>query len=343
MKNTFTLLSFLLIALGLQAQPTDDPGAYMTALSNAQVEMNQKFMAYMSAAAHGRRARKLEKMRTQTLESIDACRYKTVDVPLYKGDNSLRQSSIDYIKFSYNVFNDDYGKIVNLEEIAEQSFDEMEAYILLHEKTEEKMKEAFAKMDAATRAFAAKYNVTLIDGKSELGEKMEAASKLNKYNNKIFLIFFKCNYQDAAIVQAMNAKKLNDVEQGRSSLIRYATEGLQILDTLKNLNGDASLNIACKNMLLYYKKMAEKELPKVSDFYLKQENFSKMQKSFEAKSNPTQADVDAFNKGVEEVNNSVNQFNQMNNAMNKGRTEALKNWEAVQKSFNETHMPKYKA
>lgn len=56
----------------------------------------------------------------------------------YNGDNSLRQSSIDYIKLCYNVFNDDYAKIINLEDIAEQSFDEMQAFLLLQEKQTKK-------------------------------------------------------------------------------------------------------------------------------------------------------------------------------------------------------------
>ena len=38
--------------------------------------------------------------------------------------------------------NDDYAKIVNMQEIAEQSYDEMEAYFLLKEAVDKKMKEA---------------------------------------------------------------------------------------------------------------------------------------------------------------------------------------------------------
>src|ERR1700733_1415522 len=141
------------------AQDLSNPGDYMTAISNAQKEMNQKYMAYMSAAAHGRKARKVDKLRQQALQSIDNSRFKTIDIPIYKGDNSLRQSSIDYIKLCYNVFNDDYAKIVNMEDIAEQSYDEMQEFILLQEKTNEKIHEATAKMNSASKAFAEKYNI----------------------------------------------------------------------------------------------------------------------------------------------------------------------------------------
>src|SRR5690606_37684520 len=139
--------------------------------------------------------------------------------------------SIDYIKLCYNIFNDDYGKIVNMEEIAEQSFDEMQAYILLQEKTDEKLKEAGDAIEKATAEFAAKYNVTLVNESSELGNKMEEAASLQKYSNQLYLIFFKVNWQDAMLLRAMEAKKLNEIEQTRNAMISYINEGLAILDT----------------------------------------------------------------------------------------------------------------
>jgi hypothetical protein len=45
----------------------------------------------------------------------------------WKGDRSFRDTTVAYLKLLYIVFNEDYGKIVNMEEIAEQSYDAMEA------------------------------------------------------------------------------------------------------------------------------------------------------------------------------------------------------------------------
>ena len=130
----FCLIALLFFSTNLSAQAIESPVDYMTAIENAHVEMNQRYMAYLSASSHGKRARKVEKLRIQALESITKSRYKTIEIPFYKGDNSLRQSSIDYIQMCYNVFNDDYARIVNMEDIAEQSFDDMQAYILLKQK-----------------------------------------------------------------------------------------------------------------------------------------------------------------------------------------------------------------
>ncbi len=339
---TSMITLFLFTTLASIAQNTDNPGAYMSSINNAQTEMNQKYMAYMSAVAHGRRARKIEKMRQQTLESITNARYKTVDVPIYKGDNTLRQSSIDYIQLCYKVFNDDYSHIVNMEEIAEQSYDQMQAYILLQEKTSEKIKEASNKMDSAVKQFATKYNVKLVETKDELGEKMSVAGKLNHYTNELYLIFFKCNWQDGKVTDAMNKKKVTDIEQARNALSRYADEGLLALDTLKSFQGDPSLAAACRQALQFYKKAAETDIPKLTDYYLKEENFEKLKKEMDGKSSKTQADIDAYNKAVKDINASVNSFNQTNTTINNNRTQVVQNWENTEKSFSDTHMPYYR-
>jgi len=326
------------------AQSFDDPGAYMTAVSNAQTEMNQKYMIYMSAAAHVRRARKIDKLRQQALVSIDNSRFKTIDLPIYKGDNSLRQSSIDYIKLCYNVFNEDYSKIVNMEDIAEQSYDEMQAYLLLRERTNDKINEAVAKMNEASKAFAAKYNVQVITQKDELDQKLEDAGKVNSYVDDVYLVFFKCYWQDGEIVKAMNKNNFTEMEQGRMSLIRFADEGFLALDTLKSFAGDFSLANTCKQVLQFYKKMAVEDLPKQTDYFLKKENFDKMKKSFDAKSGDerTKQDVADFNKSVKDINAASDAFNQVNNDINKTRDYLLDNWNEAEKNFTDSHMPYYK-
>jgi hypothetical protein len=346
MRWRLTLFFLFMMGLGMSsyAQAIENPGEYITAISKARSDMDVKYMQYLSAAAHGRRARKVEKMRQEVIESINQCKYKITDLPKYKGDNSLRQGSIDYITLCYRIFNEDYKKVVDLEELAEQSFDGMQAYILLKEKINEKLEEASGNMQKNVKEFATKYNVILDESKSALGSKLETAGKLNDYIDAVFLIFFKCNWQDKEMVTAMNNKKVNDVEQSRSALLRYATEGLKTLDTQKIYNGDPTLANACRDVLKFYKKMAETDVPKLTDFYLKEENFNKINKSFDAKSasSRTKEDVDAYNKAVKEFNEGVNTYNQINNKVNKERTQVLNNWESAEKKFADTHMPYYK-
>lgn len=321
----------------------ESPVAYLSNIGKIMEEMNKQYMAYMSAAAHGRRARKIEKVRQQVVTTIINSRYKAIEQPYYKGDNALRQSAIDYITVCHNVFNEDYAKIVNMEEIAEQSFDQMQAFILLQEKTSEKLKEAGSKMERAQRAFTTKYNINIIESTSELSDKMEVAGKLTHYINQVYLLFFKCYWQDGEMHKALQSKKVNDAEQARNSLIKYAKEGMIVLDTMKVFNGDALLANACKNALREYQKMAETEITKITDFYLKEDNFKKLQKNMETKGgNRTKEDVDAYNNAVKEINAAINGFNQINTDLLNRRNTIIKDWDETEKKFKDTHMPFYK-
>jgi len=338
------LLGFFFLSMAVHAQDTDNPGSYMGAVYKARGDMDAKYMQYISAAAHGRRARKVEKLRQEVLDNITQSRYKTADLPYYKGDNSLRQASIDYIQVVYSVFSEDYKKIVNIEEIAEQSVDEMQAYLLLQDKVSEKLKEAYNKVDKASKDFAAKYNVTLTEDQSPLGAKMTTADKLSKHINTVFLSFFKCNWEDNQLVKAMNDKKVNEMEQARSALLSFAEEGLKALDTVKPFDNDASLVVACRKALQFYKQTASTDIPRLTDFYVKEEEFGKLKKSFESKgsSSRTQADVDAYNKAVKDVNASAKAFNQTNQKVNSARTQAINEWNDAEKKFADDHMPHYR-
>ena len=327
------------------AQTIENAGDYMEALTKAQTEMDQKYMSYVSASAHSRRAKKIERLRGQALESINNAKFKTIDLPKYKGDNSLRQASIDYIQFCYRIFNEDYTKIVNMEEIAEQSVDQMQVFLLLEEKASEKLTEASENLSKAEKEFAAKYSVTLVDTKNELTDKMGMAGKVNRYCDRVYILFFKANWEDGQLFKALNLHKLNDAEQARNALISFTVEGLAALktDSLRLFTGNPRLAMACRQALEFYGSMARNDIPKLTDFYLKQENFDKMKASVEAKgANKIKEEVDQYNKSVKDLNASVSSFNQLNQDLNKRRQEAVQNWENEEKGFRDEIMPYYK-
>ncbi len=324
--------------------PSEDPGAYIDAINKAETNMNKAYMAYVSASAHSSRKRKIEKMRDHAVENIITCQNEITDLSPYKGDNSLRQSSLNYVQLCYKVFNDDYAHIVNMEEIAEQSYDEMQAYLLLQEATNDTLKVANERMNKAVNSFASKYNIKLISEKTELGDKMDITGRLNKYRDKVYLLFFKCNWEDNQLIEAVNQKNVTKIEQDRSALDKYAIQGLAVLDTLQSYENDRALRETCKQALAFYKDEAEKQTPILTDFFLKEENFNKFKTTMDAKAadQRTQKDVDTYNKAVSDINAAVNNFNQVNNQLNTGRNEVNNSWMGTEKAFLDTHTPYYK-
>src|ERR1700722_4331144 len=194
MKKTLTFLllpAAIIIGFIAPAAAQDDPGSYMSSISTAQMEMNKSYMSYISASAHSSRKRKIEKLREQTVDNIVICQNTINNLAPYKADNSLRQSSISYVQLCYKVFNDDYAHIVNMEDIAERSYDEMQAYLLLQQATNDTLEMAITRMKTAEQGFAKKYGVTLVDQKTELGEKMEQTDRMGRYRDKVYLLFYK--------------------------------------------------------------------------------------------------------------------------------------------------------
>lgn len=346
--KTKQLVLFFLVQLFCIVNVTaqqDNPVEYMNMIEKAEEEANQKYLAYVSTAAHSGRVKKIERMRQQVLDGIVSSRNKVIGLPLFKGDKALWQSSIDYLKLLYLVFSEDYAKIVNMEDIAEQSFNEMQAYLLLQEKTSEKLAEASEKRRLATKEFAARNNVQLVDGgTNEFAEKMNKASDVVEYRNVVYLLFFKCNWQWNEMNKAIKTNKVTDIEQARNAVITYAKDGLAVLDTMKNFSGDPSLANACKYALNQFKRMSENDVPKMTDFILKNENFEKVKKSFDSKPqrDKTQQDIDAYNKAVNEMNAAVNTFNSTGKFIGDTQSNIINTYNKADKDFADRHTPYFK-
>ena len=163
----------------------------MDYIGKSNETVTEKYLYYLSAVSHGKSARKVDKRSEGVLSLIYETRLLMQAMPPFKGDKSYRDSTVAYLKILYSVFNEDYGKIVNMEEIAEQSYDAMEAYMLAQDKAQEKLKAAAEKRSAQQKVFAAKNNITLVENKSDLDHKMEAASQITNHYDEVYLAFFK--------------------------------------------------------------------------------------------------------------------------------------------------------
>ncbi len=342
MKQTvLTLLTVLISTFSAIAQDYDNPVEYMNAISKQRENVSKKFMSYASAAAHGKKARKVENLRMKLLDEVQEARMNIGSLPSFKGDKAYRDSTVAFIKLYFNVLNEDYSKIVNMEEIAEQSYDDMEAYMMAQEMVEKKLEEGNDKMHLATETFAAKNNITLNKSTSELGEKMKQVHEINTYYKDVYLIFFKANKQDSYLNEAISKNNITGIEQNRSSLLRYAQEGIEKLKGIKAFQGDNSLKNACTNVMNFYVKLHE-QMKNISEFYLTKERFEVIKKEFGKKSSPSQAEVDAYNKAVKDINAASQAFNNTTQSVNKGRSDILNDWDKTVKGFFDEHTPRYK-
>jgi len=337
------ILSFFICCLSFssRAQDFENAGQYMDYINRASEALTMKYLVYLSAVSHGKSARKVEKRRIEVVNSISDTRYSIMGMPPWKGDRSLKDTTVAYLKILNNVFNEDYGKIVNMEEIAEQSYDAMEAYLLAQEKAYEKLNQASDKQHEMQKKFAAKNNINLVENESEAESKSKIVNQVMGHCNEVYLIFFKCYKQEAYLMDALGKKNLVSIEQNISSLQKFAEEGLGKLEHLEGYNNDGSLIAACGKMLNYY-KMETGKGSLMTDFILQQEGFNKAKKQFDAKpaGKRTQQDIDLYNKAVNDINTASNNFNQVMSDLNKQGNSELNDWNKTYNKYLDEHMPK---
>lgn len=343
MRKSLIFVFSLLIPVAVFSQGiADGPVQHMQLLTSQDEVLSKKYMSYMSEVAHGGRARKMEKRREDLVNSIRETMRECAKIKPFKGDASLRDAYRDYYFVLLSIFNEDYHKIVDMEEIAERSYDAMEAYLLTQEKADEKLDEANDRLKLAYNAFAAKNNVQLVEGtQSKLNKKLTKVSKVNAYMHQIFLIFFKSNVQEILMMESLEKKDLNALEQYKNSLIRFSGEGLARLDTVKTYEGDGSLITACRKVLEFQKAEAEGKIGMYTDFLIKENEMIKLKKSFDAKpaSARTKKDVDEYNASINNFNNAITQYNKVNTELNNSRNKVLSNWDATRRRFLDQHVP----
>lgn len=340
--KTWVAATALLLTMGAQSQPYENAGQYMEQISKANEKVTSMYLSYLSAVGHNKSARKVEKRRQEVINTIFNTRLEIQGMPPWKGDRSYKDTTVAYYKLMYNVFNEDYAKIVNMEEIAEQSYDAMEAYMLAQEKANEKLVEASERQRRVQKAFGDKYGIQIVDAPNDMQVKAKQASELMDHYDDVYLIFFKAYKQEAYLMDAIAKKNLTAIEQNKNALKTVAEEGLQKLKSLNGYNNDASLIVACRDALNFYKEEADK-MAFTTEFLLKDESFTKAKKAFDSKpaSQRTQKDIDDFNKGVNDLNKAVNIYNNTNNQMNRERQNALNNWNNTVKNYLDNYMPKY--
>lgn len=335
-------LLFLLATLNLVAQDFKTPVDYLSYLGKEQQAIARSTWKYTSAVAHSTSARRIEATRKQLVKSIQVSSKKIEALKNgYKGDVEFRDKVLNYLYFAEKNINEEYSKIIDMQEVAQQSYDFMEAYIMTRDLVNKKLDDELEKVRLAQNEFAQKYNITLTDEESELGKKIKISNEVFDYHSVLYLIFFKVNITDFNLSNAIEKKDIAAIEQNASSLGKYADEGLEKIKSLSKYKNDASLLDETKKSLLYYKKVAEEYTPKVVAYLMFYDKFENAKKTLEAKSESdrTKEEVENYNTMVKQVNKEIANYNKLSSSNFQDRTNTINAWNTAADDFIARHVP----
>jgi hypothetical protein len=343
MKLNYFIIALFCINFSLLAQEFKSPVEYLNYINKEQNAISKSTWKYTSAVAHSKSARKIDNTRKQLIKSIQTAKKKISALNKgYNGDLEYQNQVIQYFDFCEKNLNEEYDKIINMQEVAEQSYDAMEAYLMARDLVNEKLDVENEKAQNAFHSFALKYKITISDEESDLGKKIKASSEVFDYHTVIYLIFFKANFTDLTLSNALNSKDLSAIQQNANTLIQYSNEGLEKLKTIAPYKGDSSMLTATKKTLEYYKKQAETFVPKMVDFYMFNDKFENAKKSMESKSKKdlTNEEIDNYNTMIKQVNKEIDNYNKNNNSNFQDKQNAVNNWNLTSENFISRYVPK---
>jgi hypothetical protein len=337
-----SLAAGLFICTGTFAQQTDDVGAYLDELGKPSEKILAESWEYMSAASHSKNPRAIENKRLALVKTINEYISIVKKMKPFLKDDSLRQTVLKYLNTLLIVTNKDYAKLVDMKEVAEQSYDLFEAYILAEKKANEKLQESAEFLKTAEQNFAAKYNVNLVFTETDTSRKIKKGAETINYYNKVHLILFKPLKQEAYLLEAERIGDIGKVEQNRKTLSKNAADALKLLASVEPYEGDRSIISACENCLKFYLMEADEKTTAYIDFLMKKDDMEKRHKAIKAlnESERTKETIDAFNEKVSEFNQTVKTSNAITMELNEQRATLINNWNKAMSEFIDGHVPK---
>jgi hypothetical protein len=341
MKRIFTLITVIAFySANVFAQNSQSAVEYLNLLGNEFKQIQTASLDYTKAAANNKSARKINKRRLELIQQIDASTQKVKSMSAYDKQTYLKDSVLSFMRIQKIVISEDYAKIMDLEDVAESSYDAMEAYFKARDIASVKLSECFERTSEAYKRFAKENNIILTEGEDDkVSQQLKIADEVYDYYNPMYLLFFKAYKQELYFMSALQTGDIASMEQNKVSLSKVVSDCQATLKTMKAFRGtDNTLIVAASDLFAFYKSEADVKFQKLLDFYVKKEAFEKAKKAFEANKNKSNDDINNYNKMINEINQASAEFNAVNNELNNKRSQLINAWNKAANNFTAKYL-----
>lgn len=323
------------------SQSFSNASEYLDFVAAEQEEIQKRMWNYTKALAHSKSDRNINSKRKSLIKTTEEAIAKIEKADGYDGED-YKNKVLKHMRLNESLLKNDYAEIVDMKEVAEQSYDLMEAYILAQELADEKMKESQLEYETNFYAFATKNNINIIESESDLGKKMEISNEVFQHYNKMYLIYFKVYINEVYLMDALNNQDVSAIQQNANALSQSAKDGLEILKTVETYKNDNSIVESTKSAFEFFIDEADNQVPKLVDFLILNGDFETIKTTLEKtpERKRTKEQVDTYNKKVKELNKGVKTYNNTNQELNKNRQIAINNLNTTNENFLARHIPK---
>lgn len=299
MRPFLTLLILLLSVSAFAQMPGDDPIEYNNAIIREQTRIIQANTDYNIASVHSENENEVQQKRQVVIQTLQEAITHIREIPPHRSDSKLKEDALEYFEMYLNTYQDDVDALELLKKDRESSYEAMEAFFKANEKVQQKLRDAGDRFREAQEAFAARQELTLTDHHDILQDKVKQIGEVNRYSNKMFLIFFRVSKAEAIYMDALDNKKPKDMEQARLDLLTAADASYNELRKTLAFKGDNTLRGTTMSVITYMRELASKDFNLLVDIIKREESW-------------TQADVDNYNEIIRRYNKefpkNVNRF-----------------------------------
>ena len=330
----------LLIAYTTHSQSFKNASEYLDFIATEQESVTKNMWKYTKAIAHSKNDRTINAKRNVLLKTVEKAIAKIENADGYDGEDYKNQV-LTYMRLNESLLNQDYAKIIDMKEVAEQSYDAMEAYVLARELADQKMEDAYNEYDTNFRLFATKHNISIVESETDLGNKMKISNQVFNHYNELYLIYFKVSINEMYLIDALSKNDVGAIQQNANALSQTAKEGLEILKTVELYKNDKSIAEVTKDAFEFFIDEADNQVPQLTEFLILNEDFETIKNTLEKtpERKRTKEQIDTYNKKVKDINKAVDNYNKVNTKLNKDRQNVVNKLNTTNENFLAKHIP----
>ncbi len=342
MKTTSFLISLLLVLTCTvhNAQSFKNASEYLDFIGDEQDDITKEMWNYTKAIAHSKSDKNIDNRRKRLLKTIESAITKIEKADGY-GDTDYKSKVLRHMNFNRDLLNQDYAKIIDMKAVAEQSYDDMEAYILAQEMAQQKMEESQQEFETDLYSFANANNIEILENDSDLGKKMATSNDVFEHYSDLYLIYFKVYINEIYLMEALEKNDVGAIQQNANALNAAAKKGLEVLDAQEPYKKDDSVIKATRAAFEFFIEESGDKIPKITDFLVMNEDFEKIRNTLDQmpERDRTKTQIDEFNKKVKQINKGINDYNTINNELNNDRQTVINNLNTANANFLSRHIP----
>lgn len=338
--NIFLITLLLACTSTIKAQSFSSAVEYLDFIAEQQEDVTKNMWKYTKAIAHGKSDRSVNNKRNALLKTLEKAINNIKKAQGFDG-TEYKDQVLDHMRLNESLLKHDYAKIIDMKEVAEQSYDLMEAYILAQELADKKMEEAQLEYEINMHKFASKHNVQLVETENDLSKKMKISNEVFEHYNAMYLAFFKVHINQIYLWDAMKSNDVSAIQQNSNALNQMAKASMETINSIETYKNDKSVIEATKKVFQFYIDETENTIPKITDFLLLNEDFETIKSTLDKtpQNKRTQEQIDAYNNKVKEFNKGIESYNKVNQNLNVASQRALDNLNTANENFLARHIP----